>query len=743
MRDMYAHVRGIRRGGLRFLKAAVLWGVSSLHSTPASGQDAGVPLETTVFDERQMVPEERASTVVHQADFERRLPRSAPEALRFEPGVFIQQTAHGQASVFLRGLTGQQTVLLFDGIRLNTSTWRQGPNQYFFTLDANSIESLEVLRGGSATRFGSDAMGGAIVALPIEAPAAEGGWRVLPSLAFKAATADSQVAARLGLRGWVGPVAFVGGVGLRQVGLLESAGSVRSLRDGSLPEVPRFEEDGRTQLGTGFNELTADGRLTWRTSGNQELTLASNAYRQFDAPRTDQCPPASARSDECLTYAHQFRSLSWAAWKGRFTEVELARATVSWQQQHELREGRRPSSFVLNTGADTVDTFGASLMLQSRRFVPLANLSLQLTAGADAYLDWVQSRSFVSFTDVAVTRELSRGQYLSGSSSLTGGAFVDAEAGLGTRLTLRGGSRLGVAALSSPADTASGTAEARGTWTPLAAHVGAQWQPAGPVELLVNFDRSFRTPNLDDLTSRQQTGPGFQVENPTLRPEGATSIEAGGRLHGAWVSLEAWLFQTWLEDAMVKEPIDVAQCPAATPQCGSAWYRYQLRNATGLSEVRGLEAWVRFRLPMGLGGRATAAYAWGQGPSPRDGGGGLPLSRIPPAHGTVELSWRHRVGVAATTALRWAGPQTRLAVADFSDPRIPLGGTPGYAVVDLRASLRMSPLVVTLVIENLFDSPWRAHGSAINGPGRGLMMLVSFRAPDGGEQADRSQPEAP
>jgi iron complex outermembrane receptor protein/hemoglobin/transferrin/lactoferrin receptor protein len=50
-------------------------------------------------------------------------------------------------------------------------------------------------------------------------------------------------------------------------------------------------------------------------------------------------------------------------------------------------------------------------------------------------------------------------------------------------------------------------------------------------------------------------------------------------------------------------------------------------------------------------------------------------------------------------------------------------------VVDLRASVRLSPVLLTMVLENLLDSPWRAHGSSINGPGRGLMLLMSFRVP--------------
>jgi outer membrane cobalamin receptor len=112
------------------------------------------------------VSEERAHGTVSRSEIERRQPRSAPDALRYESGVFVQQSAHGQGSAFIRGLTGQQTLLLFDGIRVNNSTYRQGPNQYFFTIDSRTIDSIEILRGGGSTRYGSDALGGVIAALP-------------------------------------------------------------------------------------------------------------------------------------------------------------------------------------------------------------------------------------------------------------------------------------------------------------------------------------------------------------------------------------------------------------------------------------------------------------------------------------------------------------------------------------------------------------------------------------------------
>jgi iron complex outermembrane receptor protein/hemoglobin/transferrin/lactoferrin receptor protein len=637
----------------------------------------------------------------------------------------------------VRGLTGEQTVVVFDGVRLNTSTWRAGPNQYLFTLDAASLDSLAVLRGGGSTWFGADALGGVIVATPLEAPDGRQGASFRPTVTVKGASADDELGGRAQVEAAVGALGFIGGVGARRVGLLESAGPVRSPRDGAVPEVPRFLADGRTQQGTGFNELTGDARFTLRLSDAHSLTAALYAYRQFDAPRTDQCPPPGGRADECLTVKEQFRTLAYVAWSLRTPDLSL-RVTGSWQRQHEQREAARPASFVLSGGRDVVDSLGLGARLSTRSFSPVGGLGLLATLGVDSTLDLVDSSAWLTFTDLAVTVARSRGQYLAGSRALTGGVFGEGQATFAQRLVLRLGGRLGWAQVDAPGDAESGSLEVSRGWLPFALTGGAQWQALDWLALVLDADRSFRAPNLDDLTSRQQTGPGFQFENPALRPETATTLELGARVRTDWLTVEAWVFQTWLADAVGKQPRAITDCPPATPQCAASWNRFQLVNAPAWSELRGVEALVRARLPWNLQVRATLSVAWGEGPSlvPQPADPAVPwqprapLSRVPPTNGVAELSWTHPGGLGATAALRWAALQDRLAVADQADARIPLGGTPGFAVVDLRLHARLSPAVfVAVVVENLLDTPWRAHGSSVNGPGRGVLLSFTFSPP--------------
>ena len=121
------------------------FGSSSIRGINRSVFD--LPNNGTIVD-RENIREKQATTIL--------------QALQNEVGVMVQQTGRGQSSIFLRGVTGQQVLILVDGIRVNNSALRGGPNQYSSLFDPGSIDRIEVIRGSQSTMWGGDAIGGVV-----------------------------------------------------------------------------------------------------------------------------------------------------------------------------------------------------------------------------------------------------------------------------------------------------------------------------------------------------------------------------------------------------------------------------------------------------------------------------------------------------------------------------------------------------------------------------------------------------
>ena len=129
--------------------------------------------------------------------------------------------------------------------------------------------------------------------------------------------------------------------------------------------------------------------------------------------------------------------------------------------------------------------------------------------------------------------------------------------------------------------------------------------------------------------------------------------------------------------------------------------------------------------------RATIAWAWGEGDNPGVGDPPrIPLSRISPLNGTALAEWIDPgTGLFVGGVLRWADEQDRLSPGDVSDARIPPGGTPGFAVVDLWCGITVADkLLITAKLHNIADSRYRIHGSSLYGPGRGVAITVGYKA---------------
>ena len=102
-----------------------------------------------------------ATTVITREQIEKRGLRTVAEALRTVPGLDLVQSGDTGAitSVLLRGSNSNHTLLLIDGVRMN-SPYFAGYD--FSTLTTENVERIEIVRGPFSALYGSDAMGGVI-----------------------------------------------------------------------------------------------------------------------------------------------------------------------------------------------------------------------------------------------------------------------------------------------------------------------------------------------------------------------------------------------------------------------------------------------------------------------------------------------------------------------------------------------------------------------------------------------------
>lgn len=86
---------------------------------------------------------------------------SLPNLLKNDPSItMVQSGGYGQiASIFMRGTNSNHTLLLRDGVRLNSNS--SGAPSFAF-IDTTDIKQIEVLKGPASVLYGTDAIGGVV-----------------------------------------------------------------------------------------------------------------------------------------------------------------------------------------------------------------------------------------------------------------------------------------------------------------------------------------------------------------------------------------------------------------------------------------------------------------------------------------------------------------------------------------------------------------------------------------------------
>lgn len=138
------------------LSLAILSAQGFVHADEAKEE-----LEIVVTAERLPSTAGVGVTVITREEIEQQGAASVADLLKSQAGIDIAVSgnAHNQTSLFLRGTNSNHTLVLVDGVRVNSANTGGFD---FSTLRPEDIERIEIVRGPYASRYGSDAIGGVI-----------------------------------------------------------------------------------------------------------------------------------------------------------------------------------------------------------------------------------------------------------------------------------------------------------------------------------------------------------------------------------------------------------------------------------------------------------------------------------------------------------------------------------------------------------------------------------------------------
>lgn len=665
-------------------------------------------------------------------DLDQAVGRTALDRMNYGPGVFIQATSPAQASPYIRGLTGEQTLLLLDGVRLSHATMRPGPNQYAALIPDMSIASIDAVLGASAAATGSDGLTGAL-----DIRLAEPGRGVdAPLSPWGRARVDHANGTQL--------AAGVDGV------TEDWAWSVEGGYDRYHDRIGGHEASENLLGGaeaddsipnTAYDQSHAAGRVAYTGLADHRFTMKVGHTNQMDAPRPDGYPENSKNPSNIsryfdphrYTYAHlgHVWSPEGDGW------LEALRTTVwyHWNDEHETRERVTGPGYRREEKRDQIAGIGLDSALDHRLGDHLLTYGLAISAEETAN-EYARYDGTSEATAVRVGTDLQDSQRTTvpdGSTYNTLAVFIQDQWQINERWELLAGLRLSSYSWESEVEGRSGFAgedTVEGDTSDVSGGLRAGWHFRDDMLAFAGVGKTFRAPNLTNLTgiSDRASSNVPTFGNPDLDPEVAWTAELGWKWQQGRDLLQATVFATTIDDLIQAVYTDVNGDGQITSADEGNMVNAESAELGGfeLSWDWGIPwtGWLPHCERLAVVGATSLVDAEVDQPQPDGSVEEEHLSRANRLYGLFGIRGEFRGGWWVQPQLRWHDAYDEVSPSDAGDVRLtsagnPDGSMPGYGVFDIAAGWASDDghRQVALTMENLGNKTYREPGSAVDGAG--------------------------
>jgi outer membrane receptor protein involved in Fe transport len=591
---------------------------------------------------------------------------SLAHSLEELPGVRALTTGGQVGKPVIRGMTGPRVLVLEDENRLEDYSWsdEDGPS-----VDARLADRVEVVRGPASLLYGSDALGGAVNAIPRSLPDPRETGLTHFGIEAYGASNNREFGSAFLVEGAHRPIGW-------RLFVVGRAAEDLNTPDGKLENTGFSALNGEAVVGT--RDDKGDVQLRYARYGGEFKLLEAEG----PANEEEEGGPERKTSDNRvqLTAKRLIGGLRWefhGQWQGHsLIEVADEPGTTTESEQFNLQ----------------LSTFSGDL---------LAHFGKGGTAGISGMFQSNDSKGPIPLVPDADTK--------------TGGLFVIEQLHTGS-WDLSGGVRGDVHHLKADANPDLAFAGDTQDASSVSANLGAVYHLSSSWSLRGNVGNAWRAPT---LLERYANGPRlsearYEIGQNDLDNETGVTFDAGLHLEASKVHGELSAFAS-------KYSSFIYLASTGQTQDSLSVYRYQQADATLLGGEAALE--VEVAGPLMLHGRAD--YVRGDNDDLDE-----PLPLIPPLRGFVggdlrfsKLSWADAFEVGAEAEL--VDRQDRLSAFDTA--------TDGYTLFHAHATLNHDffgrGFRIDLTGRNLGDTSYRDFMSRYKGfaldQGRNIILRIS------------------
>ncbi len=663
--------------------------------------------------------------------------QTSADLLKASGEVFIQKSQLGGGSPMIRGYAANRILLIVDGVRMNNAIFRSGNLQNVISIDANSIESSEIILGSGTVIYGSDAIGGVVDfhSLKPKFSADDDKTFFSANIMSKFSSADYEKTGHFDFNAGTKKFASLTSFSYSDYDDLkmgENSGFTEYLRKEYVKTVNGADlvvlnEDPLKQKFSGFSQLNFLQRFAWKATDKLMLNYGFYYSESSDVPRYDRL---LQYKDDVLKYAEWYYGpQKWimhtlkADYSKKTKLFDNIKFTAAYQDYSESRHDRKFNKDEIRERYENVKALSFNSDFQKK-----INEKADIFYGGEFVFNKIFSSGrlrniFTGNTEPTASR------YPDDSDYLTYAAYTSFKQNMTDRLTLNFGIRYNRISASAVLDTVFYDFP----FTDINLNTGALNGSAGltyrPDTWLFKFNvgTGFRAPNIDDMAKVFDSEPGnVIVPNANLKPEYIYNTDLGiSKTFFNKLQFDISLFWSYLDNALVRG--DFTFNGEDSIVYDGELSKVQAVINADYANVYGISAALNADISKALSLKSVYNYTKGKDSDDK------PLRHVAPAFGSTHIIFK----MNKFRADLFSEYNAEISYDDLADSErdktymyaVDNDGnpySPAWAVINFSLSYQLNKTFrIKGGVENITDKQYRPYSSGIVAPGRNFFFSLS------------------